>query len=128
MFLLRRSIRDCVAMFNKLARRVFSSRSSLRGSFLARVHSFVLSLVTDSLYGAREMEACVKEAYGADNLLFGSAGSGLGVSGAKIAVTTMTVSDSRLCILSNYNGGRKRRKESSKWIPHMMSVAYHRRL
>jgi hypothetical protein len=114
MFLLRRSIQECITIFTKLAQQVFSARSNLRGSFLARVHSFILSLVTDSLYGASEMEMCVKEAYGGETLLFGSLGSGLGNLGAKIAVTTMTVSDSQLCILSNYNGAGKRRQECSK--------------
>jgi hypothetical protein len=74
------------------------------------------------------MEACVKEAYGAKTLLFGSLGSGLGVLGAKIAVTTMTVLDSQLCILSNYNGGGKRCKESSKYILHAVLVTNYCRL
>jgi hypothetical protein len=128
MFLLRRSIQECVATFNKLANRVFYSRARLQGSPLARIQNFLLSLMTDSLYGAGEMEACVKEAYGAENVLFGSSASRLGDSGAKIGVTTMTVSDSRLCILSNYNGAGNRHKERSKLILLLVSQAYHRRL
>jgi GTP-dependent phosphoenolpyruvate carboxykinase len=68
--------------------------------------------VTDSLYRASEMETCVKEAYRGTNLLFSSLG--LGNLGAKVAVTTIIVLDSQLCIISNYNRARNRRKECSK--------------
>tara|TARA_R110002003_G_scaffold572_2_gene20516 strand:- start:2925 stop:3194 length:270 start_codon:yes stop_codon:yes gene_type:complete len=60
------------------------------------------------------MEVCVREAYGSHNLLFGSFGNGIGVSGIKIAVTTMAVSNSRLCILSNYNGKGHRQGNMSE--------------
>jgi hypothetical protein len=75
----------------------------------ARLLAFVSSLLTDSLYGATEMEECVKEAYGPDTPLFGSLGSVSRVSGTKIAVTTMAVSNSQLCILSNYNSRQTRK-------------------
>jgi len=56
------------------------------------------------------MEACVKEAFGSDTPLFGCPEPG-GIMGAKVAVTTMTVSSARLCILSNYNGAGARQGE-----------------
>ena len=51
-------------------------------------------LAIDSLYRARQIEACVKEAYSAENLLFSILSLGLGILGAKIAVTTITILDS----------------------------------
>jgi hypothetical protein len=108
MFLLRRTVDECITAFKHLAERVFSHHNHFGGSFCAKFLGFLSSLLTDSLYGAREMEECVKEAYGTDSLLFGCLGTTPGVSGTKIAVTTMAVSNSRLCILSNYNGGGSR--------------------
>ncbi|CAN9376446.1 unnamed protein product [Alternaria alternata] len=104
MFLLRRNLDECIAIFNQLAQRVFHPRRPFGSSPLAKVYGFLSSLLTDSLYGAAEMEACVKEAFGPDATLFGFTESGARMSGAKVAVTTMTVSSARLCILSNYNG------------------------
>ena len=75
----------------------------------AKIYGFLSSLLIDSLYGAAEMEACVKEAFGSDTALFGFKESNAGMSGPKVAVTTMTVSNERLCILSNYNGTGSRR-------------------
>jgi hypothetical protein len=109
MFLLRHSVEECATTFKRLARRVFRRPCRFRSALLGRIHGFILSLVTDSLYGAANFEACVREAYGEDTNLFGN--PGWNVSGSKYAVTTMTVSDSRLCILSNYNGLGRRRKE-----------------
>jgi hypothetical protein len=104
MFLLRQNIDECIAIFKQLAERVFLPRQSFGNSLFAKIYGFSSSLLTDSLYGAAEMEACVKEAFGSDAALFGSIASDVGISGPKVAVTTMAVSNSRLCILSNYNG------------------------
>jgi hypothetical protein len=100
MFLLRRNLDECIAVFKQLAQRVFRPRQPFGSSPLAKVYGFLSSLLTDSLYGAAEMEACVKEAFGSDAPLFGFTESGTRMSGAKVAVTTMTVSSARLCILS----------------------------
>jgi hypothetical protein len=112
MFLLRRNLDECVAIFKQLAKRVFRPRQPFGSSPLAKVYGFLSSLLTDSLYGAAEMEACVKEAFGSDTALFGFAEPSAGMSGAKVAVTTMTVSSARLCILSNYNGAGVRQGEN----------------
>ena len=52
------------------------------------------------------MEAYVKEVFRLDATLFGSIASDVGISGLKVVVTIIAVSNSRLCILSNYNGAR----------------------
>ena len=113
MFLLRRNLDECIAVFKQLAQRVFRPRQPFGSSPLAKVYGFLSSLLTDSLYGAAEMEACVKEAFGPDATLFGFTESGARMSGAKVAVTTMTVSSARLCILSNYNGAGVRQGENT---------------
>jgi hypothetical protein len=112
MFLLRRNMSDCVTSFRCLAERVFSRYDRFGSSIFARLVGFLSSLLTDSLYGATEMEKCVREAYGSDTLLFGNLGPVSRISGTKIAVTTIAVSNSRLCILSNYNGRGNRKGNS----------------
>jgi len=72
--------------------------------------SFLSSLLTDSFYRAAEIEACVKEAFRSDTPLF-SYLEPRGIIGAKVAVTTITVSSARLCILSNYNRAGARQGE-----------------
>ncbi|CAN9212273.1 unnamed protein product [Alternaria alternata] len=89
MFLLRRNLDKCIAVFKQLAQRVFRPRQPFGSSPLAKV--------------AAEIEACVKEAFRSDATLFSFTESGTRMSGAKVAVTTITVSSARLCILSNYN-------------------------
>jgi hypothetical protein len=112
MFLLRRNIDECIVIFKQLAERVFLPRQSFGNALVAKLYGFLSSLLTDSLYGAAEMETCVKEAFGSDAALFGSIQSDVGISGLKVAVTTMAVSNSRLCILSNYNGAGVRQGKS----------------
>lgn len=104
MFLLRRNLDECINVFKQLSKRVFAPRSLLRNPLFANIYGVLYSLLTDSLYGAAEMEACVKEVFGSNTAFFGSSTSSTGISGPKVAVTTMTVSNSKLCILSNYNG------------------------
>lgn len=107
MFLARQSLNKCIDTFHILAQRVFSARRLFGNSFLGKAYSALLCLLTDSFYGSSEMEACVTEAFGPSARLFDGQ-SHLGLSGGKFAVTTMQVSNSRLCILSNYNGVGKR--------------------
>ncbi|CAN9183590.1 unnamed protein product [Alternaria alternata] len=76
MFLLRRNLDECIAVFKQLAQRVFRPRQPFGSSPLAKVYGFLSSLLTDSLYGAAEMEACVKEAFGSNATLFGFIESG----------------------------------------------------
>jgi hypothetical protein len=103
-------------MFHTLAKRVFARHKQFKGSCFGRIRALLCSLLTDSLYGAAEMEACVEEAYGANARLFGNLGvtaSG-GAPTNKFAVTSMSVSDSRLCLLSNYNGTGIRRPDCGR--------------
>ena len=104
-----RSVRDCIKIFDRLGKRVFASRNNHRRSLFARILHFFASLLRDSRYGNLEMKACVRNAYGVNGRMFGAIESG--VAGIKVAVTAITVSDSKLCILSNYNGAGARRKE-----------------
>jgi hypothetical protein len=66
MFLLRRDISDCITAFKRLARKVFSRYNKFGSSMFVRLLGLLSSVATDSLYGDKEMEECVKEAYGAD--------------------------------------------------------------
>jgi hypothetical protein len=111
MFLLRRNLDECVAIFKQLAKRVFRPRQPFGSSPLARMYGLLSSLLTDSLYRAAKIEACVKEAFRLDTTLFSFAKPSAGMLGAKVAVTTITVSSAKLCILSNYNRAGVRQGE-----------------
>ncbi|KAJ6284205.1 hypothetical protein J3E71DRAFT_360380 [Bipolaris maydis] len=116
MFLLRRNMAECIATFKKLSKRVFSPSQSFGNSILAKFYSFMTALLMDSMYGASEMEACVKEVFGSDTTFFSFLESEEHISGPKVAVTTMTVSSSRLYILSNYNGvGHNNPIDPAEW-------------
>ncbi|EMD85640.1 hypothetical protein COCC4DRAFT_66816 [Bipolaris maydis ATCC 48331] len=121
MFLLRRNIAECITTFKKLSKRVFSPSQSFRNSILAKFYGFITTLLTDSIYGAGEIEAYVKEVFGSDTTFFSFLESEEHISGPKVAVTTMTVSSSRLCILSNYNGVGVRQGRSPR--PRLMARA-----
>ena len=87
MFLLRQSLDECIDIFRQLSERVFAPHSILGNSLFANMYGFLYSLFTDSFYGAAEMEACVKEAFGSNTTLFGFNTSNTGISGPKVAVT-----------------------------------------
>jgi hypothetical protein len=106
MMFLRRPLVECISLFEKLAQRIFWIRTCK--PLFAKTYFFLKSLLTDSLYGANEIEDCVKEAYGAQTVLFNGLGNTSGELRARYAVTSMSVSTSRLCILSTYNGSKKR--------------------
>lgn len=104
MYLLRRNMDECIVIFKQLARRAFIPRQSFGDCLVAELYGILSSLLTNSLYGAAKIAACVKEAFGSDAALFGSIESNAGISGLKVAVTKMAVPNSSLCILSNHNG------------------------
>lgn len=108
MFLSRRKLTECRSIFNNLALRVFRSCRRVRLPIIDKLLDYLYMLVTDSLYGSRAIEDCVKEAYGSDKTLFGCNALNGGVSGIKVGVTAITIPNSRLCILSNYNGNNHR--------------------
>src|SRR5690349_1042825 len=102
MILLGRSLTASISIFDAMVQRVFGL--SGRDSRLCTLFSYLRSLFTDSIYGAATIEGCVKETYGSNVALFGKRDPSQKVSSLKCAVTTMTVFDSKLCLLTNYNG------------------------
>jgi hypothetical protein len=101
---LRKSISKYVSIFKTLAKRAFSK--PVRRSKLLNI---ITLLITDSLYGSLEIEACVKEAYRPATPLFSGLGYPSGKLETKFAVTTMTVATSKLYLLSTYNSPSIRR-------------------
>ncbi|OAL56160.1 FabD/lysophospholipase-like protein, partial [Pyrenochaeta sp. DS3sAY3a] len=71
MFLLRRSLKECISAFNKLAQRVFTRKKRLGGTFFAKLCSLLSSVLTDSIYGADGIESCVREAFDNETVMFG---------------------------------------------------------
>lgn len=106
MMFLRRTILECLSLFETFSNQVFFPRG--QRNILSRLFAIVSSLVTDSRYGPTEIERCSREAYGSDTTLFNGLGHPSGRSATKFAVTAMSVSTSKLCILSTYNGKQNR--------------------
>jgi hypothetical protein len=67
--------------------------------------------VEDGKYDTSILESALQEALGSDPL-FGPTISR--VSGMKFAVTTTTISDATLCLISNYNGEGQNSTDSSR--------------
>ena len=83
-------------------------------AIIRRIFAFYLE---DGKYNAVVLEHALKDALGLDPI-FGPVTSG--PSGVRFAVTTTTISDATLCLISNYNGEGQhekdsRRLNSSKW-------------
>jgi|SRR5690242_11967886 len=101
MLMLGRSVSNCINTFDNMVQRVFQNKRN--NHWIVKAVLGLRSFLTDSTYGAANIEACVKEAYGTGNI-FGERLNSQQLSSLKCAVTTMTVADSKLCLLTNYNG------------------------
>jgi hypothetical protein len=61
----------------------------------------------DSRYDTDLLEEVLKQEFGTTQRLFDAVTNGK--SGTKISITATTVSDSKLCLFTNYNGGDVRK-------------------
>jgi hypothetical protein len=74
------------------------------------MRDFLVSWFVDSRHDGSLLEKTLQENFGVSRRLFDV--SLACPSGVKIGVTATTISDSTLCIFSNYNGNGKRRGKS----------------
>lgn len=106
----RSEVATSLKKFIRLAQQVFSTERLRANSLCARLRRLVYWWLNDSRYDDFVLEACLQEVFGTHRRLFDV----LPVSGTKIGVMTTSVSDAKLCILSNYNGAGKRRTKSGE--------------
>ena len=98
LFLYGKSVEECIAMFDVLAKRAFAP------------HVFQTSLFPrifrDGKYNIAPLEQCLDEAYGRTQKMHDCPPTKR--SGTKVAVTVTTTSDATLCLFSNYNANAER--------------------
>lgn len=106
------SIEQSLDAFERLATHTFRRRKGLGIPFLSRLQELLGSYFNDSLYGAGNIEAALKE-------VFGTEGSILDYSyatstGTRIGLPVATVHERPSCrIFTNYNGvGTQERNQS----------------
>jgi len=101
--LFRKSVKECITMFDALAKRTFASHV-FQTSLFPRV-------LRDGKYDIAPLEQCLDEAYGRTQKMHDCPPTRQ--SGTKVAVTVTTTSDATTCLFSNYNANTKRTGMSS---------------
>jgi hypothetical protein len=102
---------SAIKKYLRLARQIFSAQRWRGQSLSARTRRLTWWRLSDSRRDNSVLEACLKETFGTYRHLFDV----LPTSGSKIGVMTISVSDTKLCVFSNYNGEGKCRIKSGPW-------------
>ena len=102
-------VERCEAVFRDMTRRFFGRRHRLDKSIVANVRWFLQSWLSDGIYDVNELEAALKQHFGADSRLFNS--NFMLPSGFKVGVTATNITDASPFIFTNYNGVGHRRKD-----------------
>jgi hypothetical protein len=100
---------ECLTFFRKFAKVIFPRKRS-GYSICALVRRIFTYYVEDGKYDTSVLESALQEAIGWEPLF----GPATRVSGMKFAVTTTTISDATLCLISNYNGEDEKSIDLSK--------------
>ncbi|XMA20786.1 hypothetical protein WAI453_013577 [Rhynchosporium graminicola] len=107
------SLQECLDFFRKFAIVIFPPKTVLGRSICAVFRRILSFYLEDSKYNSSVLEDALKKALGLDPA-FGSVG--LRTSGMRFAVTTTTITDATLCLISNYNGLSQERKSGYKHL------------
>lgn len=106
------SVEDGIASFENLARLAFKPRRSARIPVLSKIYEFVLSLLVDSRYPARNLETALREVFGSTRSIVDC--SKASETGTMVGVPVTTVRDVKACVFTNYNGVGKREGSRGK--------------
>ncbi|KAH7303728.1 acyl transferase/acyl hydrolase/lysophospholipase [Stachybotrys elegans] len=96
------SIEDCIASFESLSRLAFTPRWSCWIPLLSKIYDFILSILADSRYPARNLEKALQEVFGLTRTMIEY--SNASEMGTMIGVPVTTIRDAALCVFTNYNG------------------------
>ncbi|TVY85512.1 Calcium-independent phospholipase A2-gamma [Lachnellula suecica] len=94
-------VEDCIDHFERFAKVAFYRRETSYFRLLLRLKAILVSLITDGIYPARNIETALLEVFGRDkNILDYSRASAIG---AKIGITVSTMKPEPF-LFTNYNG------------------------
>ncbi|KAH7303139.1 acyl transferase/acyl hydrolase/lysophospholipase [Stachybotrys elegans] len=96
------SIEDCIASFESLSRLAFTPRWSCWIPLLSKIYDFILSILADSRYPARNLEKALQEVFGLTRTMIEY--SNASEMGTMIGVPVTTIRDAAPCVFTNYNG------------------------
>ncbi|KAH8194108.1 hypothetical protein TruAng_011729 [Truncatella angustata] len=95
-------IAECTRYFQMFARIAFQPRWWwLRIPFLSAVLQMVVSLLVDSRYSSRNLEAILQKVLGTRSIMDCSSATAMGT---KLGITVTTIRDTRACVFTSYNG------------------------
>lgn len=100
--------------FDKLAKLVFKGRKGLGIPYISHLQQLMVSYFTDGLYEANNIEAALKEVFGAQESILDY--SHATSSGTGIGLPVATVEGKPFCrIFTNYNGVGVREQNKGEW-------------
>lgn len=105
-------IEDCISSFENLAHLAFKPRPSNWIPFLSKIYEFAISLLVDSRYPARNLEAALRMVFGSTRSIIDC--SKASEMGAKVGMPVTTIRDVSACVFTTYNGVGKREGHNSK--------------
>ncbi len=95
------SIEDCIDHFERLAKQAFERRYFSYLQWLFRLRTILISLITDGIYPARNLEAILQNVFGSDKSILDC--SGATAMGSKIGITVSSMKPQPF-LFTNYNG------------------------
>ena len=88
------------AVFDSVARKVFTQQRTSSTGVLAKIQRGLKCWMSDGRYDEKTIAACLKDVFGETMTMFTS-----GQSGTKLAITATSISDAKCFIFTNYNTG-----------------------
>lgn len=106
------SVEECIASFENLACLAFQPRRSFWIPVFSKVYDFLLSLLVDGRYPARNLETALRGVFGPTRSIMNC--SKASETGTLVGVPVTTIRDVSTCVFTNYNGVGKREDGSGK--------------
>ncbi len=107
------SVEDCIDHFEYLAKQAFELHHFSYFRWLSRLRAILISLITDGIYPAHNLEVVLQEVFGSNkSILDCSSATSMGI---KIGITVSTMKPAPF-IFTNYNGlGDREGKKYEKY-------------
>ena len=94
-------VEDCIDHFEQFAKQVFKLHYFAYLSWLSQFQAILISLITDGIYPAGNLEAALQETFGSEKSILDY--SSATATGTKIGITVFTMKPEPF-IFTNYNG------------------------
>lgn len=112
-FLHNKDIQCSLDQFRGMAKRIFPKTPASNQNLTSRMRRLFNTLISDGYYDASTFKECLKEAFGSERRMFDSPQQ---ISGSKVAVTALNISDGSVFLFSNYNGIGHRKSNKGRNI------------